>query len=288
MAKRKFNPIIYCQNDDLYVEEVGSWSEDKYRLVGGYCDMFTSSMKNKWDNLIYIDLFSGSGYAKLKETGKIVKSSPMIALSILHQFDKYIFCDIDHTKLLALKTRVEKEFPNVMANYIPGDCNNISEEISAEIPKYSKHNTVLSFCFVDPYSLKNFHFNTIKKLSKNGSMRIDFLILLPLHMDGNRNLIYYSNQNNKTIAEFVDDNNWIEDFNNSGYNKREFVNYLYDKYTRKFEELKYFKPKNPMLVRSIDKKLPLYYLSLFSKSKLGIDFFNKVQSYATDQRTLGF
>jgi hypothetical protein len=28
-------------------------------LVGSYCDIFTSGIKFKWDQLVYIDLFAG-------------------------------------------------------------------------------------------------------------------------------------------------------------------------------------------------------------------------------------
>jgi hypothetical protein len=52
------------------------------------------------------------------------------------------------------------------------------EAVLKSIPSYKKGNTLLPFCFVDPFSL-DLSFSTIAKLGKN---LMDFLIL-QLHMD---------------------------------------------------------------------------------------------------------
>src|SRR6478609_8913275 len=112
MAKKSFNPVIPVENDGLIIPEVGSWCDIKYKLLGGYCEIFTTGMKNIWDNLVYIDLFAGAGYARIKNTSKIRMSSALIALSVNHKFNKYILCEQDPKCLNALKERVNKHFPN--------------------------------------------------------------------------------------------------------------------------------------------------------------------------------
>lgn len=79
------------EDDGLTMPEVGEWSEQKYNLIGAYGDIFTSSMKNRWSNLVYIDLFASSGYAKIRGSNKIVKSSALIVLSLPFPFTKYRF-----------------------------------------------------------------------------------------------------------------------------------------------------------------------------------------------------
>ena len=39
-------------------------------------------------------------------------------------------------------------------------------------------------------------------------------------------------------------------------------------------------------VRTYDKRLPLYYLAFFSKHEKGLEFWQQVRRYATDQLTL--
>jgi three-Cys-motif partner protein len=95
MSKPKFNPIIPLEDDGLFIPEVGAWADEKYKLLGGYSEIFTTGMKNLWDNLVYIDLFAGAGYAKIRGTNKIRMSSALIALSVSHKFDKYILCEVD-------------------------------------------------------------------------------------------------------------------------------------------------------------------------------------------------
>ena len=68
---------------------------EKYKLVGSYCDIFTTGMKNKWDQLVYIDLFAGGGFSKIKTTGKIYKNSALLAMSLPFKFSKYILCEQD-------------------------------------------------------------------------------------------------------------------------------------------------------------------------------------------------
>jgi len=65
-----FNPQIEITPDALFTPEVREWSLEKYKLVGSYCDIFTNGMHKKWNQLVYIDLFAGAGYAKIKESKK--------------------------------------------------------------------------------------------------------------------------------------------------------------------------------------------------------------------------
>jgi three-Cys-motif partner protein len=279
----KFNPIIPVQDDGLIIPEVGAWGEKKYKLVGGYCEIFTTGMKNKWGTLVYIDLFAGSGFAKIKNTNKILKSSALIALSTSHQFDKYIFCEVDPEKLEALKVRVKKEFPHANVEYILGDSNNNVDKIIEAIPKSSAESGVLRFCFVDPFSL-NLHFKTIEKLSTVG--KIDFLILLALMMDAIRNFIYYIRDNSTKIDLFIDNNNWRMPFENGEIGPDGFIKFLSDQYDVKMKALGYVEPVDKHRVKIDDKNIPLYYLAFYSKNPRGNDFFKKVEKYISPQQTL--
>jgi three-Cys-motif partner protein len=123
--------IEELKDDGLITPEVGEWSEEKYKLIAYYSEMFSTSMKNKWDCRVYIDLFAGAGRAKLKTSKRIVKSSPLIALSITDKFDKYIFCENDSEKISALKERIKNEHSDVDTKCIEGDVLTYSPKIEA-------------------------------------------------------------------------------------------------------------------------------------------------------------
>lgn len=110
--------------------EVGEWGEEKYQLVRCYAQIFARSMKHDWESRVYIDLFAGAGRAILADSRRIVQSSPLLALGIDDPFDRYIFCEIDDDKLLALRKRVQKDYPSRNVRFVPGDSNSESDQRS--------------------------------------------------------------------------------------------------------------------------------------------------------------
>ena len=279
-----FNCQIEVQSDGYAIADVRAWSLQKYKLVGSYCDIFTSGMKNKWNQLVYIDLFAGAGYAKIKETQKIYLNSALLAMSIPNPFSKYILCEQDKEKFKALKARVERDFSHLNFELILGDSNQNVNRVVNAIPSFGKGNTLLPFCFVDPYSL-NLNFSTIKTLG--GRILMDFLILQALHMDASRNFEIYLREENSRISEYLGIENWREllQAGKVKYNK-DFVRFLADQYQNQMIRLGYQKDQLVHQIRSNEKNLPLYYLSFYSKNPRGEDFFKKVVKRIDSQLSL--
>lgn len=280
-----WSPIINVEDDSLIIskKDIGEWGEKKYNLVGRYCDIFTKSMQHKWNHLVYIDLFASSGYARFRNSKKIIRSSPLIALSLPVPFTDYIFCEKDPDLCKALRIRVERDFPDKNVTIIEGDCNEEIDRIISAIPKYSRTNTVLSFCFVDPFSL-NLSFTTIEKM---GRYAMDFLILLALGMDANRNMENYLNISSDKISKFLNDENWREKYSqNYPLNHSSFVQFLVKEYKSNIEKIDYKKAEDFHEIRSSDRNLPLYHLAFFSKHNIGNDFWKKVQNYSDGQQKL--
>jgi three-Cys-motif partner protein len=94
-------------DDGLITPEVGSWAENKYRQITLYDELFSKGMKNKWHQRVYIDLYAGAGYSRIKGAQAPVKGSPLIALSVSTPFDRYIFCEEDKGKLQALNVKFQ-------------------------------------------------------------------------------------------------------------------------------------------------------------------------------------
>jgi three-Cys-motif partner protein len=277
-----------AQDDGLYYgDDVGAWVEDKHRLVALYQSLFSRGMKNKWDNRVYIDLYSGPGMVRVRGTRKFLWSSPLLALQAKDPFDQYIFCETDSKALSALQTRVERFFPNAKVSYIAGDCNAKADEICRNIPTPSRNNKVLSFCFVDPYDL-SVRFSTIKKISERF---VDFLILLALGMDANRNLQHYLDPANHKIDEFLGISEWRERWVKATLEgKAQLPRFLAETYAKQMETLQYpplpFHQMKP--VRSDIRNLPLYHLALFSRHKLAYEYWDDVLRYSTSQSSFSY
>jgi len=276
-----------AQDDGLYYgDDVGSWVEDKHRLVSLYETLFSTGMKRKWDKRVYIDLYSGPGMVRVRETGRFLWGSPLLALQVKDPFDKYIFCESNGAAIDALKSRVERVFPNAQVCYVCGDCNDMVEAICEEIPAASPECKVLSFCFIDPYDLSA-KFSTIRKIADRF---VDFLALLALGMDANRNLQHYLAPNNKKIDEFLGLPDWRDRWTEQiSKNKASLPRFLAETYAKQMETLRYlpvaFHQMKP--VRSDVKNLPLYHLALFSRHRLAYKYWNNVLKYSTSQMSLG-
>lgn len=274
-------------DDGQYVEDVGKWAEKKYRHIGYYAKMFSTGMKNKWECLVYIDLFAGAGLARIKNTQRIVAASPMLALNVDNKFNRYIFCEIDDTKINALKSRIKKYFNELDTHFIEGDVNTKVDEIVGLIPRASKKFRVLGFCVVDPYNMGCLNFSTIEKLAK---YFIDFFVLIPSMMDANRNEKVYTELTNNHIECFIGDECWRENWCRKKNQSTNFGSFILMSFGKKMQSLGYQPTvENDFLcVRNPYNNSPLYHLGLFSRSDQGKKFWNTTKKYSEPQLKLPF
>lgn len=275
---------LRADDDGLIAPEVGSWAETKYRLLALYDELFSTGMKNKWDQRVYVDLYAGGGYSRIQGTSRFLKGSPIIALTVTHPFDKYIFCEGREDLLGALKARVQRIAPKANVAYVPGNCDAEIETICKEIPKHSSSNKVLSLCLVDPFDF-GLKFETLRRLS---TLFMDFVVLLAIGMDANRNYEHYVEGDSTKIDEALGNTEWRGRWKAVGIRRRDFRPFLADEFCRSMESLGYLKkPLDRMkLVRSTEKNLPLYHLALFSRSETAFKFWGDVLRYSTDQKNL--
>jgi three-Cys-motif partner protein len=264
---------------------VGDWSEEKYRLVAYYAKMFATAMKRRWDCRVYIDLFAGAAHARIKDTPMIVRGSPLLAIGIPDKFDKYIFCEREAEHLEALKQRARQLDPSLDFSFIPGDVNSNVDQVLSEIPTRRRGYRVLSFCFVDPFGLRDLRFDTIRRLA---STFIDFLVLIPSFMDANRNLKIYLEESDTTVADFLGLHDWRSQWQTAESSRTEFPRFFSEAFARQMKTLGYINLGLEWMrrVRSTERNLPLYHLAFFSRHKLGSDFWKQVMKYSKDQLEL--
>lgn len=282
MPRGLFNP--YVADDRLVTPEVGSWAEDKYRLLALYDELFSSGMKQKWDTRVYIDLYSGAGHSHIRGTKKFLKGSPLIALTVPNPFDKYIFCEESVDCLAALKARVERNPQKAIVEYVGGSCDAKIDEIIGHIPRGSSSNRVLSLCVVDPFDF-GIKFETLRKLS---TCFVDFVALLAIGMDANRNYDHYVRDDSPKIDEALGNREWRNRWEAGGSKRRDFRHFLADEFCRSMESLQYLPESRNLMkvVRNTEKKMPLYHLALFSRHPQAFHFWREVLKYSTDQRGL--
>jgi three-Cys-motif partner protein len=274
-------------NDRLPILEIGAWGEEKYRHVQLYASLFLKSMRTKWDALVYLDLFAGSGRSQIRGTRRIVNASPLLILGIPEAFDKYIFCEGDKNSAEALETRCRRDFSDRKVKVICGNANASVENIIAEMPRPGRNQKVLGFCFLDPFQMQNLYFSTIEMLSQRF---MDFLVLIPSSMDANRNEQHYMHPRNKTLENFVGNPDWRTRWGKEKASGKSFEHFVVEEFGRSMQTLSYIDPglKEAIMIRSDDKNLPLYRLALYSKHKLGPKFWKETKKYSDPQTGFEF
>jgi three-Cys-motif partner protein len=152
----------------------------------------------------------------------------------------------------------------------------------ALIPKASAGNSVLSLCFLDPFDF-SIKFDTIRKLA---SFYIDFLVLLAIGMDANRNYDHYVDGESTRIDEALGGIEWRARWKEVGVRREDFRPFLAQEFAHSMETLRYLPiPLHLMQqVRSFEKNLPLYHLALFSRKPVAYEFWKDVMKYSSDQQ----
>jgi three-Cys-motif partner protein len=275
---------ILVSDDGLIAPEVGAWSEDKHRLVSLYSTLFFSAMKDKWNKRIYVVLYAGAGHSRIRQTSKIIAGSPLLALRVRDPFDGYVFCEENAENLEALKVRVGRAAKDRSIAYVSGDCNQRVAEILEQIPPGSKNETALSLCFADPFDL-GLRFETIRALAN--ARYVDFLILLALGMDANRNYEQYVKEDADKVDKFLGSDTWRQRWVAAQWDAVKFTRFLADEFTNSMATLGYIPPPFYTMkeVRSYEKNLPLYRMALFSRNERAYKLWNEVLKYSIDQRS---
>jgi three-Cys-motif partner protein len=272
--------LPHLDDDGLVLPEFGAWAETKYRLIANYSQMFATSMKEKWDMRVYLDLFAAAGRARIKGGSEIIPTSATLALNVRDPFDRYVLCEIEPELLNALRERCRRDGPSLDVRYVPGDCNAQVQRILGEIPARN----ALCFCVADPRAISDLKFATIEALA---GRFVDFLVLIPSYMDAHRNQDLYLAAENPIMQEYLGDPAWRDDWKrSSGAASREFGAFVVDRFGQAMKKLRYLYDGPDETVAIRDAGRLLYHLCFFSRSPLGRKFWHEARKYSQDQLTL--
>lgn len=270
------------EDDGLYTPEVRDWAERKYRLISYYAEMFATSMKDKWSSRVYIDLFSGAGRGKVKDTSRIISTSALLALGVRHPFDRYVFCDIEPDCIAALRERVARAHPGRDVRCLVGDANERVNDVLGELPPHGPRAGVISFCVLDPFNLGNLKFSTIERLS---TIFVDFLVLIPSYMDANRNEASYITPESSAMKDFLGNPDWREAWSQT---RGEFGNFVVDQFGQSMKRLGFLYGGlgDEVVVYLPRKNVKLYHLAFYSRSHLGMRFWRQARRNTDAQMDL--
>jgi three-Cys-motif partner protein len=249
------------KEDNLSLHCSGVWTEEKIKHIKYYAEMFATGMKNIWNNLYYIDLFSGPGKCIIRGGPKEISGACLEAVNLKDKFTKYFLIDKNQACINDLKKRL---FQRNDIEYYNDDCNKVIGDIINLIPDNS-----LSLAFIDPNSLQ-FNFDSYTKLSKK---RIDLIVNFPIGpIERAVSSAIARKTNTKALDKFHP--GWEKIISKTGFgnSKNENIKNLINDYIKKIEDLGYYSSRTFLPFKNI-KNTTMYFLIFFSKSEKGIKFW---------------
>ncbi len=265
-------------DDGLVIPDVGAWSRRKYHFLGRYLDAFTTSMKDKWAELHYVDLFAGAGIARFKSNRELAYSSALLASRVKFPFTQLHLCEADPVKADALRNRLRAcALPNP-PRVITGDANLVIEDLLNPIPA----SNALCMTFADPYGL-HLDFETVRVIARRKS---DLVILVADNMDALRNWATYYDQNpNSNLDRFMGEGGWRDLLRVTSPSKQ--AEAFRQRYQDRLRTLGYDRFDTIRVQNSMDRDI--YSLQYASRSEVGLKIWqNTSKKDEFGQMGLGF
>ncbi|MEO1049978.1 MAG: three-Cys-motif partner protein TcmP [Bacteroidota bacterium] len=261
MHKQEFDPNIHAQEDGFVTPVTESWTLQKNHLTCNYIRTILDSSRERYDDLIYIDLFAGSGFNQLND--QVILGSPLVALSSPFPFTKYIFCEKNHEHAAALKIRINKYFRNENVVIFAEDANNAVDKFRFYVPTQTPKRKVLAICLVDPFSF-DLHFSSIQKMAELG---ITLLTVMAFPINSYFNHSYYLEQKRGDLEAFIgngdtNQRSWEQIKGNEAFFKQ-----VIKSYKGAIESLGYKTSGAFNKIESDLMQLPFYYFASFTQQK---------------------
>lgn len=193
-------------DDNLPVSEVGEWTLQKHERLRRYVSI-TRAVRKKWltpmrpgllpPGATYIDLFCGPGRSGIRDTGRVIDGSPLVATMAASEggapFSKILLADLHPSFVDAARIRLAAR--GIATDGFVGAASRTVTEIVKVLDPHGLH-----FAFLDPFNLGDLEFTAIRQLAL--LKRIDMLIHVSVQ-DLQRNLRRNIDRKNSALDRFA-------------------------------------------------------------------------------------
>lgn len=265
-------------SDEL--EKVGPWAKDKHRYLRRYVDICSAVRRKFLDGpggATYIDLFCGSGRARIRGTDEIIDGSAIVAWKQSQRrktpFSTIYIADANEHKRRICAQRLRTLDAPVVE--LKGDAITAAETLVTKLNPIGLH-----LAFIDPYSLGALDFRIIRALAR--LQRMDMLIHIST-MDMQRNVLHNITGEMATFDTFAP--GWRKHVDIRA-KQQEIRSQLIKYWISKIERLGCWPPDKMKLI-SGEKNQRLYWLLVAAKHDLARKFW-KIAADDDPQRSFDF
>lgn len=260
------------EDDALPTDDVGAWVKDKHDRLRKYVDISRAARRKFFEGsggATYIDLYSGTGRAVVRETGETIDGSPLVAFKSASEggvpFSEVHIADADEEKCFAAAKRIANAGGRAATDV--GPAEETAARIVGRLNKYGLH-----FAFLDPFNLDDLPFSVIEAFSH--LKRIDMLIHVSAQ-DLQRNLDAYSMSMDGPLDHFAPGWRSAVDLSQSrSATRAAYIAY----WASKMEALGLPPARRAELVSGTTKNQRLYWLVFVSRSDFAKGLWDKIRN----------
>ena len=192
------------QSDGLSITAAEPWFKVKVQLIQSYLQAFIMNASSKVDEIIFIDLFSGSGLYSMGHQKEVFPGSNLLSLTLEPPFHKLIFCEDDDEQANALERRVKRLFPKTNVEILNFPTEELTAALIANIPRSKSGHKVATLCLVDSFSF-DIQWAIIEKLADAG---VSFLIPFTFAINNRMDLRHYCQEQGDVLKRIAGDANY--------------------------------------------------------------------------------
>lgn len=201
MSQKSSASPIQFSDDGFSITATEPWFKVKVQLVQKYLHSFVANAASRADEIIFVDLFSGSGLYSVGHQKEIFAASCLSSLQTDLPIDKWIFCESDADQVSALKARINRFFRFKNVVIVEADQHELElvDKLRTFISLSKGSYKVAVFCVVDPFSIE-IPFATLKALA---AMGCSFLIPFTFSLNNRHNHEFYLTEQKDKLKRYA-------------------------------------------------------------------------------------
>jgi three-Cys-motif partner protein len=235
------------------------WIKVKVEVIQSYLQAFVMNVSAHADEVVFVDLFSGSGLYSLGYTKQIFPGPSLSALSSDLPISQWILCERDPEAFKLLERRVQKHFRHQNVFVLDNALSQLPDKFRSIISPAKRGYSVAVCCLIDPFSFE-LPMSTIDKLAALG---FTFLIPFTFPLNERFDFNHYLRERPDQLLRYLG----IHNFERLAgvHNNHQF----YKRIVRMYENRMLVMGLNAALsAHKVDSgflEVPAYYMGLFSR-----------------------
>jgi len=248
------------RDDGFITTAAEPWFKVKVQLIQQYFQSFVTNVSGKVDDIVFVDLFSGSGLYSVGHQKELFSATCLASLQTDLPVSKWIFCEHSSENANALKIRVNKYFREKNVVIFESKPDQLLDKFRSYVPQSKGAYKVAVFCVVDPFSI-DIPFTLIDQLTDLG---FSFLIPYTFSLNSRHDYKYYQKEQKEKLCKYMGGFKDIDRFKDIKSNQE-----FYKQLVRTQQNNMLMLGLNTSLsVHKLDSSLmemPHYYMGFFSK-----------------------